>query len=124
MKERPFGIDSAFSVVSAEDAPEGDNVSHEPEPEEPFKIDEEKLRELRAVELKQRLAEEEANTDEVDEKTSEDELEDVSEEVSEEVSDGTVEETSVVKSDISNGVSFDTIPEKIVLPGNIEEDTE
>ncbi|MBO4592259.1 MAG: hypothetical protein J5684_06860, partial [Eubacterium sp.] len=60
MKKRPFGIDSAFNVVSSEEAPEGENVSREPEPEtkEPIVIDEEKLSELRSEEMKRRIAEE------------------------------------------------------------------
>ena len=32
MKERPFGMDSAFDVVSAAEAPQGENVYIEPEP--------------------------------------------------------------------------------------------
>ena len=34
MKERPYGMDSAFDVVAADEAPEGEHVYHEPEPQE------------------------------------------------------------------------------------------
>lgn len=34
MKERPFGVDSAFDVVSMDEAPEGDNVYVDPEPKQ------------------------------------------------------------------------------------------
>ncbi|MBR6403263.1 MAG: hypothetical protein IKS48_07755 [Eubacterium sp.] len=99
MKERPFGIDSAFNVVSSEDAPEGENVSREPEPEEPIKIDEEKLRELRSEELKRRLAEEASDSKEENSK----------EEAKEEVISEPVPEKE---------------PEKVVLPGSINDDEE
>lgn len=117
MKERPFGIDSAFSVVAPEDAPEGEHVSHEPEPEEPFKIDEEKLKELRAEELRQRIAQEEAQAQKAEDYFQEIPVQETSEDA-----------TTVLTADMLNAqkiqqpISQDTEPQKIALPGFDEEE--
>ncbi len=55
MDKKPFGIDSAFNVASAEEAPEGENVYQEPEPSGDV-VDQETVEEIRkkkteAVEL-------------------------------------------------------------------------
>ncbi len=79
MEKKPFGIDSAFSVASADEAPQGENVYQEPDPAGDI-VDQETVEMMRrektfAAELEHNQKLNEKNAEEFENKQSEQQVE-------------------------------------------------
>lgn len=121
MQERPYGMDSAFEVVSADDAPEGEHVYVEPEPDEDNLIDPSRFeREIDSAFVD--LDAESQDEGEVSVETEDDKSQET-EEAHQDIDD-TAEESEEESIADKPSIKVEEEPQKVALPTQDDEEDE